>query len=72
MQPSLCRIGELAYIKDPFEVNNIRVIGALYLLFPRNQSVSESRDRARSTPAALLRKREITAALPERESVSLR
>ncbi len=64
MQPSLRRIGELTYIKDPCEVNNICVLGALYLLFPRKQSVSESHDRVRSTPAALLRKREITAALP--------
>lgn len=44
MQPSLCRIGELAYIKDPCEVNNICGLGALYLLFPRKQSVSEPHD----------------------------
>lgn len=44
IQPSLCRIGELAYIKDPCEVNTICGLGALYLQFPRKQPVSESHD----------------------------
>ena len=35
IQAPLYRIGELAYIKDPCEVNDISGVGALSFLFPR-------------------------------------